>query len=251
MHIKDLELLRLIQKFFNVGNIIILARSAYYYVNSIKDLNIIINHFDNYPLISRKQVDFLLFKTAAQLISSKEHLTEKGLLKIVSLRASSNNGLSEKLKSSFPKLPSILIEPPTITSNYRIDGNWLAGFISGDGSFQVSVYKTNTNVGVGVTLWIKIYQDKRDLDLLKSFIAYLGCGSVSQNGETVWKFSVSKFSDICKIISFLDNYPILGTKALDFADFKKVAELITKKAHLSKSGIEKILALKSGMNSGR
>jgi len=197
-------------------------------------------------------VDFWLFKTAAQLVSSKEHLTEKGLLKIVSLRASSNNGLSDKLESSFPpkeKLPSI--ELPTITSNYLIDGNWLAGFISGDGSFQVSVYKANTNVGVGVTLWIKIYQDKRDLDLLNYFIAYLGCGSVSQNGETVWKFSVSKFSDICKIISFLDNYPILGTKALDFADFKKVAELITKKAHLSKSGIEKILALKSGMNSNR
>jgi hypothetical protein len=92
-------------------------------VKSIKDFNIIINHFDNYPLISRKQVDFLLFKTAAQLISSKEHLTEKGLLKIVSLRASSNNGLPEKLESSFPQLPSISIEPPTITSNYHIDGN--------------------------------------------------------------------------------------------------------------------------------
>ena len=45
LHIKDLELLRLIQNFFKVGNIKIFKDIASYYVNSLKDLGVIINHF--------------------------------------------------------------------------------------------------------------------------------------------------------------------------------------------------------------
>jgi hypothetical protein len=44
-------------------------------------------------------------------------------------------------------------------------------------------------------------------------------------------------SDIInKIIPFFDQYPILGIKSLDFADFKKVAELVKNKEHLTESG---------------
>jgi hypothetical protein len=35
---------------------------------------------------------------------SKEHLTIVGLLKIVSIKAALNRGLSEKLKSAFPNI---------------------------------------------------------------------------------------------------------------------------------------------------
>ena len=66
------------------------------------------------------------------------------------------------------------------------------------------------------------------------------------------EFSVAKFENlILRIVPFLEKHPILGSKALDFADFQKVAELMKNKAHLSKSGLEKILAVKSQMNRGR
>jgi hypothetical protein len=38
---------------------------------------------------------------------------------------------------------------------------------------------------------------------------------------------------------------------LDFEDFKKVAELMEKKEHLTLEGIEKIRKIKEGMNRGR
>ena len=87
-----------------MGNIRIFKDKAAYYVNSLKDISIIVNHFENYPLVSKKQGDFLLFKSVIQLMTNREHLTEEGLLKIVSIRASLNKGLSDKLKVSFPDI---------------------------------------------------------------------------------------------------------------------------------------------------
>jgi hypothetical protein len=54
-----------------------------------------------------------------------------------------------------------------------------------------------------------------------------------------------------KIIPFFDKYPLKGSKAKDFADFKKVAEIIRSKAHLTAAGLEQIRIFKAGMNKGR
>ena len=59
-------------------------------MESIKELQAIINHFDKYPLITKKLKDYLLFKKAFYLISQKEHLTKQGLRKIVVIKASMN-----------------------------------------------------------------------------------------------------------------------------------------------------------------
>lgn len=74
-------------------------------VGSIKDLtNVIIPHFVNYPLLTKKTPDFELFKKVLDLVNNKEHLTEEGLRKIVSIRASMNKGLSSGLIESFPNI---------------------------------------------------------------------------------------------------------------------------------------------------
>jgi len=65
--IKDLPLLYQIKSYFETGIIVINEKngSAFYSVKSIKDLiNIIIPHFDRYPLITRKWIDYELFKLA-------------------------------------------------------------------------------------------------------------------------------------------------------------------------------------------
>jgi hypothetical protein len=41
-------------------------------------------------------------------MSTKEHLTQEGLEKIVSLKASINKGLSEELQAAFPQCVPIL-----------------------------------------------------------------------------------------------------------------------------------------------
>ncbi len=96
--------------------------TALYSVKSLKDLtNIIIPHFLQYPLITQKQADFLLFKSVIEIMNKKEHLTIEGLNKIVSIKASINNGLSEILTKSFPNIAPV--ERPFVKSPGNFDPN--------------------------------------------------------------------------------------------------------------------------------
>ncbi len=85
---KDIDLLYKIQAFFQVGSISTVdwKGHAIYHVSSVKELSeVIIPHFLNYPLLTKKWADFLLFKSIIQKMNSKQHLTIEGLNKIVSI----------------------------------------------------------------------------------------------------------------------------------------------------------------------
>lgn len=66
--------------------------------------NLIIPHFDKYPLATQKLGDYLLFRAVVEMMKAKEHLTESGVNKIVAMKASMNNGLSADLCAAFPNL---------------------------------------------------------------------------------------------------------------------------------------------------
>jgi len=60
---------------------------------------------------------------------------------------------------------------------------------------------------------------------------------------------IRRFSDIVNIIiPFFDKYFILGVKRLDFADFKKVVEIVKNKGHLTSTGFESIKKINSTIN---
>ena len=98
LHSKDIDILYLIQKFFGVGNITLHGNSAMYQVTKLGDLVIIIDQFNLYPLLTQKYADFLLFKKAFDIIKDKKHLQIEGLHDLISIRASLNKGLAERLK---------------------------------------------------------------------------------------------------------------------------------------------------------
>ena len=106
--------MELIQKFFGVGKITPLTKdSVQFKVTSLKDIiNVIIPHFDKFPLITQKRADFELLKLIVEMMSRKEHLTIEGLQQIVNIRASMNKGLSPELKMAFPN--TIPVKRPLI-----------------------------------------------------------------------------------------------------------------------------------------
>lgn len=102
LHIKDIAILELIKNTLTVGKIRINGiNSAQYVVESIQELQIIVNHFDMYPLVTEKASDYLIFRQCFDIIKQREHLTENGLLNLIGLKSSLNWGLS--VKKSFPK----------------------------------------------------------------------------------------------------------------------------------------------------
>ena len=102
-----------------------------------------------------------------------------------------------------------------------------------------------------VQLVYQLTQHIRDKNLMISLIAFFNCGRIIIRGDAI-DLCVTKFSDILnKIISLFKKHKIQGVKALDFADFCKVAELMIEKKHLTKEGFQKIRKIKAGMNRGR
>jgi hypothetical protein len=76
--------------FFGVGKITAWSDYVQYKVFTNKDLAVIINHFDHFPLLTDKKADYVLFKRIVDMMNRKEHLTIAGLEEIVSIRASLN-----------------------------------------------------------------------------------------------------------------------------------------------------------------
>lgn len=219
IHKKDLVLLEQIQSYFLVGSITKHRyESIHYRVQSVENLIVIVNHFDKYPLITQKWVDYQLFKQALMLIQNKEHLTMEGLSKIVAIKASMNNGIPDELKSAF--LGITPIQRPNVLNCQIKDPDWLAGFTSAEGCFLVRIINSSSHrLGVQVTMVFQLTQHVRDEQLMRSLIAYFGCGSFRERGVVV-DFQVQKFSDLThKIIPFFHKYPILGVKSKDFDDW--------------------------------
>ena len=239
--------------------------TANFNVYSIKELQVIIDHCVKYPLITQKHSDFLLFKQAFEIIKRGDHLTEKGLLEIVGLKSALNLGLSEKLRAAF--LNFVSITRPAFKFNGIPDPFWVAGFISGDGSFYLSIRSkisptsTTGNILRSVSLIFGVTLHLRDKEVIQALASYF----ILLNGKvfdsltvkpypiSVTKHSVSlyirRFSEIVNvIIPFFDKHPILGVKSLDFSDIKKVAEIVQNKGHLTSSGFESIQKINSTLN---
>jgi hypothetical protein len=96
--------------------------SAVYMVRSLEQIsNVIIPHFEKYPLITQKLGDYLRFKEVVGIIQRKEHLTRQGLDKIVALKANLNLGLSDELKAAFPNI--VPVKRPLIENQVVPDPN--------------------------------------------------------------------------------------------------------------------------------
>ncbi len=257
LHIKDYELLSLIQSSFGgVGCIEHYKDMATFRVTKIEHLiQIIIPHFDKYSLVTKKNTDFELFKRVVDLIFHKKPLTSEGLQAIVNLKSRLNLGLKDELKKAFPGTTlSAKVYPFNATPEAEIKNPyWLAGFTSGDGNFSVSINKSSSNkLGFKVALRYHLYQHDRDEKFMRSLIKYLGCGAVYSAHDNVLVFVVSKFDYIVDIIiPMFKLHPIFGEKTKDFSDWVKVSELMKKGEHLNIDGFTQILNIRASMNKGR
>lgn len=148
LHHKDLNVLHSIQQFFGVGKVYhhVSIEEATFRVSSIQLLDVIVNHFEVYPLLTQKLSDFLLFKEVLKIMKLKEHLTVEGVLKIANIKASMNTTKKTELIDTLDIVPVQLPMLPLITAN-DINPYWLAGFTAGDGCFSVSVIKSKAVLG--------------------------------------------------------------------------------------------------------
>ena len=118
------------------------------------------------------------------LIKRKEHLSMEGLFKIVSIKASMNQGLSSQLKDAFLNIVPAA-RPLILNQKIKDPGasSWLAGFSIAEACFYIGIYKSSYKVKAQVQLNFQIGQHSRDTQLLISLIEFLGCGRYKERKE--------------------------------------------------------------------
>jgi hypothetical protein len=132
-------------------------------------------------------------------------------------------------------------------------GFFLAGFVEGEGSFNVSLrrksdYKVNWQVVMSFNVSQK---DPRVLYLLKQ---ELGCGIIKvRKIDNIHSIDVTNPQDIIqKVIPYFQKYPLQSdSKKKNFSIFCSIAKLMDKGEHRNLIGLKKILKLRERINEGK
>jgi len=250
VHVKDKHLIEAIKKSFGVGHVTRQGPSRVQLrVETLTELETVINHFEKYPLITKKRADYIFLKMVIKKMKRKGHLTYEGLCQIVALKAAMNLGLPGKLKKAFPDV--VPVERPNVELPQTIHPDWLSGFTSAEGCFYLRVSPSKLIINPRVELVYLLTQHGRDKNLMITIKDFLNCGHVYEN-RTWINYRVTKFDDIDnKIIPFFKKYMIRGVKSLDFYDWSQARELMKEKKHLTPEGLELIRKIKAGMKRGR
>src|SRR5204863_8221313 len=133
-------LLQLQQIFGGIGSISKNQNMLIYYISKLSDLNNVIKpHFQKYSLLTQKAADFILFKEVVKLMNNKEHLSIEGIQKIISIKSSMNLGISDFNNSEFKIY--IPVKRPIILIKNILNFNWVSGFTTGEGNFDVNILK--------------------------------------------------------------------------------------------------------------
>ena len=128
-------------------------------------------------------------------------------------------------------------------------GSYLAGFVDGEGSFNVSFRKaTNRNANWRVGVCFNVSQ--RDPHVLRLLKEALECGRLRDRGDGVHYFEVNSLFDLReKVIPFFRIFELRSpSKKNSFETFSQVCEMMSGGQHLTREGIKEILSIRNKMN---
>lgn len=144
-----------------------------------------------------------------------------------------------------------------IQSIKKLHPQYIAGFIDGEGSFNVSIYRDETmknKIFIRPEFSIELRAD--DKEILERIQITIGCGKIYDcNYERYgWyphvKYKVSRLEEISDIlIPFLEKCPLQAKKVKNFDCFKKIVRMRMKREHLTKKGVYKITKLRDKIRS--
>jgi len=251
-----------IKEYFCCGNVVIDNRKTdtkKYQISALSDiLNIIIPHFDNYPCLTSKNLNFKDWKKIALIMYEKKHLTKKGLEEILNISSNMNKKRSFEEKYNFC-FNSLIISK----ENKFLDLSpyWVQTFLNGEGMFYnyISDKKSRGKVYQGCDSSIEIAQNSHDIAVLLAIKNFFNGGYIKPKydffdlSECMKSRSLNRyiFRDTKVIIDFVKEYPMLTRKQLDYLDWKKIVDLKSEGAHKTSEGLILMKQIISKMNSKR
>lgn len=255
LHIDDQNVLKIIQRKLNIGNIRIYKNECIFNVTDKKGIEKLIQIFDKHSLNTTKCLDYADFKKAFIIYNNRDkNLTVDSSVKdtILEIKENMNN-----------KRVNFDVSTDIVINKY-----WLLGFIEGDGSFFIrrdNLVPTFA-IELSATQLPVILKIKEFLENNLGFDQYskfkLSKSSIisitMKNARANSKPSVSL---IIKNLKVIHNYLIpffteteflfLSKKGVDFVDFKLICMSVYKGIHRIEGMKELILKLTYNMNNYR
>lgn len=128
---------------------------------------------------------------------------------------------------------------------------WFSGFSDAEGNFNITFYKDKSGNITSVTFRFTIELHIDDMDALNTIKERLNLGNKIGVYGNSCKFTITHPKDISKLIEIFDKYKLNTTKYLDYLDFKKAFKLYQEKSDKNDVIFNKLLDIKSRMNSNR
>jgi len=207
----DSELLNKIKNYLCCGNISKPRTNGMIHltVSKLSDINsIIIPHFKNYPLRGNKYQDFESWCLAAKIITEGRHLTSEGIIELQDLFKNMNRSRVNDLdylplhcnKNNIEYLP--------------INGNYISGFIGGDGAIGIYPNSLTFNSKTFCSIYLSITQHKKDIFLMNEIKDFFNLENKLKvySNNTVQLLIENKEFFRLTLIPFFNKYPLHGVK---------------------------------------
>ena len=248
-----------LQEYFGCGSVVIDNRKTdtkKFHTSSLEAiLTKIIPHFNLYPCITSKHLNYKDWEKIALMMDRKEHLNSAGMLEILNITSQMNTqrSFADKYNYCVSALGMSLDTSGQILVQYDLPVDWVQGFLTGEGLFYI--YFDGTNVQPSLELG----QNSHDVAILLALKKFFNGGYIKpkynfsdlvecQNSRSVNRFILRNTETI---INNVEQHPMLTRKHLDYVDWKKVVEIKNKGLHKTSDGLTLIKEILSKMNSKR
>lgn len=223
LDIKYVRLLNVIKDFFGVGKIYFSEKKATFRVSNTRDLMVIINHFNLFPLLTFKLVTFKLWAEVVTLMHNSEHLVPATFNYIMTIYAALGRGASVSVMQAFPNLTAIALPSYVLTvTKDMLNPWWINGYLTLYCSFDLKV------LGAG---WKESVYNKfravfsfsfkiENLPVAELISSYLGIRMHIRSDGTRVDAMGQSLDHGLNIINFMDNYPLQSYKHQHYEIFR-------------------------------
>jgi hypothetical protein len=136
-------------------------------------------------------------------------------------------------------------------------GDYLSGYVDGEGSFHVAVQRNpSTRFGWQLVPEFHVSQNPERASVLRLLMEHLDCGYVKRNArrggtDRSLVFVVRKRSELLeKVIPLFESHPLLSEKRLEFETFAKIVRAMARGEHLTWDGFQRLFSNAVLMNGG-
>ena len=130
-------------------------------------------------------------------------------------------------------------------------GNYISGYVDGEGCFSVSFsIRPKLKVGWEVKPSFAVAQNFDRREVLELMMEYFGCGGIRKNtADKTLKYEIRSLDELLeKVVPHFRMFPLKSSKQKDFLLLEEVCRKMKDFKHLETKGFQEIVQLAFQMN---